>query len=103
MARRSGREGKLYQYRPEDIEAQREAALRMKAQRDRELRAISEDFDGTIRGKLEEEGVSSQPSYQPPVESRRRRKRSFMDGVVSVLSSVARVWGRRGGGSHRLH
>jgi hypothetical protein len=100
MARRSRRDGKPYTYRPEDMEAQREAALRMKASRDRELRSISEDFNGTIRRKLEEEGLSSKPSYQP-VTGQRRKKRSLMDDVVSVLSSVTRMWGRKGRSSHR--
>lgn len=97
---RSRRDRDLYKYRPEDIDAQREAAQRMKARREQELREISEDFDGSIRRKLEEEGASAKSSRQPAA-GRRRRKRSMANDLADVVSSVVRVWTRKGRGTHR--
>jgi hypothetical protein len=98
MPRWSRRDRELYKYRPDDMTAQREAAERMKRRREEELRGIAEEFDGSIRRKLEE----SQPPKPAKIHVvKRRRKRSLVDDVADVVSSVVKAWTRKGRGTHR--
>jgi hypothetical protein len=96
---RSRRERDLYKYRPDDVEAQREAARRMTARRKQELGELSKQFDGTIRRKLGEETGPQPPRSAQP--TRRRRKRSLVRSFVEMLSSALLGRGRSRRGSHR--
>jgi hypothetical protein len=97
---RSRRDRDLYRYRPEDPVAQREAAERMKARREQELRGIAEAWEGSIRGRLEKDAAPVRPVTQA-VRPRRRRKKSRTRDLIDVISSFVRMKGRRGRGSHR--
>jgi hypothetical protein len=80
--------------------AQREAAERMKARREQELRGIAKDWDGSIRGLTDEDGTPARPMKQVAV-ARRRRKKSRARNLVNLITSAVRLGGRRGRGSHR--
>ena len=96
---RSRRERDLYRYRPDDVDAQRDAAHRMQARREQELREIAADFEGSLRDRLEE--GAAPPLAPRPIASRSHRKKSAMKRLIDALSDALGVRRRKGRRSHR--